>query len=172
MKALLVVDYQYDFVEGSLGFKEAKELESIIEAKIKECLKGDCDLIFTLDTHDDNYLNTQEGKRLPIKHCLKGTKGHQLYGQIKNYENKAKVIFSKNTFGSLELGEYLLKNNYQEVEICGLVTNMCVLANAVIAKTALPESRIVVAKDAVMSFDEKLHDKTLKVLEAIHVDII
>ncbi len=172
MKALVVVDYQHDFVEGSLGFAKAKKLEDIIIKKIEKCLSEKCDLVFTFDTHDENYLQTSEGKNLPIIHCQRGTRGHQLYGKVKTYLKDAKKVFYKDTFGSLELGEYLKLQNYKEIELCGLVTNMCILANAVIAKTAVPESRIVISKDAVMSFSEHLHEKTLEVLAGIYIDIV
>jgi len=171
-KLLIVVDYQNDFVDGALGFKGAERLDSIIEAKIKSYLDLGHDLIYTLDTHHDNYLETQEGKRLPIPHVIDGTFGHEIYGKTKNYVEKALKVFKKNTFGSLDLGNFLKDKNYQEIELVGLVTNMCVVSNAIIAKAALPEARIIVDKNACDSFDKDLHTKTLEVLAGMQVDII
>lgn len=171
-KCLIIVDFQNDFVEGSLGFKDAKTIEPIIVGKIEEYLKEGHDLLFTFDTHYDDYLKTQEGKRLPIKHCLINTYGHELYGKVKDYQKDAKKLFNKNTFGSLDLGNYLKDQNYDEIELAGLVTNMCVISNAIIAKSALPEARIVVDRNASLSFNMELHHKTFDVLEGLQVDLI
>lgn len=171
-KLLLVVDFQNDFVDGALGFEGASDLDDLIVSKIKTYLNNGDDIIYTLDTHYENYLETQEGKRLPIIHCLKGTKGHEVYGKTAKYLNNALKVFEKDTFGSLELGIFLKDKNYHEIELTGLVTNMCVISNAIIAKTALPEARIVVDKKASKSFNEDLHNKTIDVLKGLQVDII
>ena len=156
MKLLIVVDYQNDFVNGSLGFKKAEELEQRIVQKIKEY----DNVIFTLDTHYDNYFDTLEGKKLPVKHCIKDTDGHKLYGEVSKYLDKAIKVFEKPTFPSLELANYLVGKGYDEVEICGLVSNICVLSNVVMVKAALPNARIIVNKNLTASFDEKDDDKT------------
>lgn len=171
-KCLIVVDFQNDFVDGALGFPGADKLDQIIENKIKDYLINNQDILYTLDTHYDNYLETQEGKRLPIIHCIDNTKGHEVYGNTKKYLKDAKKVFKKNTFGSLELGNFLKDKDYDEIEIAGLVTNMCVISNAIIAKSALPEARIVVDSKASLSFDEDLHNKTLDVLKGMQVDVI
>ena len=171
-KCLIVVDFQNDFVDGALGFNGAEKLDQIIENKIKDYLINNQDILYTLDTHYDNYLETQEGKRLPIIHCIDNTKGHEVYGNTGKYLKDAKKVFKKNTFGSLELGNFLKDKDYDEIEIAGLVTNMCVISNAIIAKSALPEARIVVDKNASLSFDKDLHNKTLDVLKGMQVDII
>ena len=171
-KCLIVVDYQNDFVCGALGFEKAYLLEDIIIKKIKEYNTISSDVIFTLDTHKKNYLDTQEGKRLPVVHCLDGSDGHQLFGGLKECLKTNSIVFKKPTFGSLELGNYLKGMEYDEVELVGLVTNMCVLSNAVIAKAALPEARIMVDKNACMSFDEELHSKTLDILKGMHIDVV
>lgn len=171
-KCLIIVDYQNDFVTGALGFSKAQEIEPVIVSKIEEYLKNDNDIIFTLDTHFENYLETQEGKRLPIVHCLDESFGHEVYGKVNNYVKTAKKVFKKFTFGSLELGNYLKDKEYQEIELVGLVTNMCVISNAIIAKSALPEARIVVDKKATRSFDESLHEDTLRVLKGLQIDVI
>src|SRR5690554_4163488 len=136
-KCLIVVDYQVDFVDGSLGFKGAEKLDEIIEEKIKDQLINNQDVLYTLDTHYENYLETQEGKNLPIVHCVENTKGHEVFGNTKKYIKDAKKVFIKNTFGSLDLGNFLTTQKYDEIELCGLVTNICVISNAIIAKAAL-----------------------------------
>ncbi|HHU55911.1 MAG TPA: cysteine hydrolase [Acholeplasmataceae bacterium] len=165
MRLLIIVDFQNDFVDGALGFPEAKFLEN----KIYEKAKGYDNIVFTLDTHDENYLNTQEGKNLPIKHCIRDSEGWQLYGKIKELSGKK---FIKNTFGSDELFEYLKNSNYQEIEIVGLVSNICVIANAVLAKTALPEAQIIVDASCTDSYDKALHEKALDVMEGMQIKII
>ncbi len=171
-KCLVVVDYQNDFVDGALGFEGAKNLDHVISEKIEMYLNNGQDLIYTLDTHYDNYLSTDEGRRLPIIHCVKGTPGHNVYGKTANYLNKAIKVFEKQTFGSLELGEFLKKQAYTSIEFVGLVTNMCVLSNVIIAKTALKDAKIIVDSKACDSFDKKLHNETLDVLKGIHIDVV
>ena len=171
-KLLIVIDFQNDFVDGTLGFPEAKKLEDVIYNKIKSYLNNNDDVIYTLDTHDDKYLNTVEGSKLPIIHCLKGTSGHEIYGKVKDLITKDSVVFEKSTFGSLDLGIYLKGKNYFEIELCGLVSNICVISNAVIAKSATPNARILIDASATSSNDKDLHDKTLAVLKGLHVDII
>ena len=104
MKLLIVVDYQNDFVDGSLGFKKA----TLIEKNIIKKIEAYDNVVFTFDTHDEDYLNsTLEGKKLPVKHCVKGTAGWELYGNVKNYLPKAIKVFTKNTFPSLDLANFL-----------------------------------------------------------------
>lgn len=165
MKLLVIVDYQNDFVDGALGFPEAK----LLEGKIIEKAKNYDEIVFTLDTHDDNYLNTQEGKKLSIKHCLYNTHGWQLYGKVNELSGKK---FPKNTFGSEELFQYLKTKKYQEIEIVGLVSNICVLANAILAKTALPEAKIIVDASCTDSFDKDLHEKALDIMEGLQIEVI
>ena len=159
-------------MEGSLAFKGASELENVIYHKILSYKNRNDDIIYTFDTHDKNYLNTREGKKLPIVHCLKGSVGHQLYGKVRELIDEKSIIFEKNTFGSLELANYLKNKDYQEIEICGLVSNICVLSNAVLVASALPNSKIVVDALATGSGNQDLHQKTLDILKGIHVEII
>lgn len=168
-KALIVIDFQNDFVDGSLSFKGASSIENIIVSKIDACLKNGDDLIFTLDTHFDNYLESKEGLSLPIKHCIKNTKGHALYGEVARYEDKASKIFEKNTFGSLDLANFLREKNYSSVELCGLVSHICLLSNAIIAKSALPEADIIVDRKATLSFNPDLHEKTFDLLKGLFI---
>ncbi len=172
-KLLVVVDFQRDFVDGSLGFEDAVKLDEIIYKKIIDYKNNGYDVIYTFDTHDDDYMETEEGKHLPILHCLKGEEGHELYGKVKELFNKEKdIYFEKPTFPSLELANYLKDKEYEEIEVCGLVSNICVLSNVIMIKAALPNSKIIVDKKATSSFDEILNDYTFEILKGIHVNVI
>ena len=170
-KLLVVVDYQVDFVTGALGFPKALTLEEKIVDKIIEFENNSDEVIFTLDTHYNDYLETVEGVNLPIPHCIKETKGHELYGEVKNLSLMHKV-FEKETFGSSALFNYLLLNNYDEVYFCGVVTNICVISNAVIAKAALPNANIFIYKDLVASNDEVMEEKSFEIMKNLHMQVI
>ena len=172
MKALVVVDYQVDFVDGALGFAGAELLEPIILDKIEKCRAEGGQVIFTLDTHGENYLETAEGKKLPVVHCVDGTAGHKLYGKLANCVTESDIVIKKPSFGSLELADLLKKCGFDEVELCGLVTDICVVSNAVIAKAALPESRVVVDSKACASFDKQAHESALTVMRSVQIDVI
>lgn len=171
-KVLVVVDYQIDFVNGTLGFAGAEALEPKIVDKIEQYLKDGQDILFTYDTHSENYLDTKEGENLPVVHCVKGTPGYELYGAVAKYKEKAKEIFEKPTFGSLELAEFLREQQYNSVELVGLVSNICVLSNAVLAKAALPEADIVVDNNCTDAGDKEIHQKALDILKGVHVTVI
>lgn len=170
-KLLIVVDYQNDFVSGSLGFAGAENIASVIKEKIEQYLKDESDIIFTLDTHKENYMETMEGSKLPIKHCVKGTEGWKLHESV-NYLPLAKKVFEKETFPSLDLANYLKDNKYDEVELCGLVSNICVISNAIMVKAALPNARIIIDVKATDSHDKTLQEKCFDVLEGLHIDLI
>ena len=171
-KALIVVDYQNDFVNGALGFEGAEKLDDIICEKIQQYRKEGGHIIFTFDTHEANYLNTMEGKNLPVEHCIKGTEGHKLYGRTAKMVDFDSYIFDKPTFGSLELAVFLKAEGYDVVELCGLVSSICVLSNAVMAKAALPESQIIVDSKATSSFDMEMNIKALDILKNLHITVL
>lgn len=170
-KLLIVVDYQNDFVDGSLGFPDGLKISSEIKKKINQYLEQGYDIIYTLDTHCEEYLDTLEGKNLPVVHCIKGTVGHQVFKDC-DYLDKAIKVFEKPTFPSLELANYLVDKNYQEVELCGLVSNICVLSNAVMVKSALPNAYIFIDALATSSFDKELENKCFDVLKGLQIDVI
>lgn len=177
-KLLIVVDYQNDFVNGSLGFSGAELLEEPILNKIKVYEESDHHIIYTFDTHDADYLETQEGKNLPIAHCLEKTEGHALFGKVlAHYQNKNDgkdfAIF-KNTFGSVDLMKVLLdRKQYDVIELVGVVSYICVLSNAVIAKTAQPEAQIVVDSNCIAGPDQALHDACLALMsKALQMKVI
>lgn len=172
MKNLLViVDFQNDFVCGSLGFGEAKNLEKVIKEKIKE-YKND-DIVFTLDTHGSDYFNTIEGKNLPIKHCIKDTFGHEIYGEL-NKIAKNYTCIEKETFASKELLHFIESKSfvYGSIEICGLVSDICVVSNAIIAKAASPNSKILVDSKATSSPNLKMQEIAFKMMKNLHIEVL
>ncbi|HZJ89883.1 MAG TPA: cysteine hydrolase family protein [Bacilli bacterium] len=171
-KLLVVIDYQNDFVTGALGFSDAKDVEATIVKLLEEFTANGDDIVFTKDTHFANYLETQEGRNLPIIHCIKGTPGHDVHGKPAEYVKDAKKVYEKIAFGSLEFANDISKENYSEIVLVGLVTNICIVSQAVLAKTALPEALIKVYKSGVNSYDKKLHRETLNVLEGLQVTVI
>jgi len=169
---LIVIDFQNDFINGSLGFKKAEELIEPIAEKIKQYRSSNDDIIFTYDTHDKNYAETQEGKKLPVAHCIKNTHGHILNAEIEALRHPSDKCFEKCTFGSDKLFDYLRKTPYKNIELCGLVSNICVISNAVICKTAQPETPIQVDINCTSSFNEKLNKAALAIMESIQIELI
>ncbi len=171
-KALIVVDFQNDFVSGTLGFEKARGLEDKIADKIREYRKGNNDIIFTFDTHFEDYLSTHEGKNLPVKHCIKDTDGWELFGKIRSMKIPEDKSFEKSTFGSLELAKYLEIKVYDKIELVGLVSNICVISNAVLAKSALPEAEIIVDAQCTASYDESMNEKVLDIMSGLQINVI
>lgn len=170
-KLLIVVDYQSDFVDGALGFPGAELLDAPIAGRIDACRAAGGDVAFTLDTHGPDYPQTQEGRRLPVPHCIRDTAGWALYGQVAGRLLPGDPVFEKETFPSLDLADWLRGRDYDQVELCGLVSNICVLTNAVMVKAALPEAEILVDARLTAGADRLLHEKALDVLEGIHVTV-
>ena len=171
-RLLVVVDYQNDFVDGALGFQGAEKIAPNIVKLINDFRNSGDEVVFTYDTHDADYLNTTEGKYLPAPHCLKGSKGWQLYPEVAPLLKDAKV-FEKPGFGSKELGHYIEANNFDEIYLCGLVSDICVFSNAIIAKaSASPYAKIKVVRNATSSFDLEMQEKAFDVLKHLHIEII
>jgi len=171
-KLLVVVDYQNDFVNGALGFVGAEKLDEKIVKKIKLRRSEGWDILFTYDTHGEDYLSTQEGRKLPVVHCIKDTEGWQLFGETaKQLMDGDKVIY-KPTFGSLELVEHAIKENYSEVEIVGLVSDICVMTNAALLKTALPDAEVTVDAECTSCFDPEKNKAALSIMESIQVNVV
>lgn len=180
-KLLVVVDYQVDFVDGALGFDGAELLDERIARKIDQYRQNGDVVCFTFDTHRGDYLQTQEGRNLPIEHCLEGSAGHELYGQVATCRRDNDVAFYKDTFGSSGLFERLLKlqrtaqgldtQPFQSIELVGLVSNMCVLANAVIARTACPDVPIVVDAACTAAPDAAMNQKALDIMEGLQIQV-
>ena len=180
-RLLIVVDYQNDFVDGALGFAGAELLDERIASKIDEYRDAGDDIVFTFDTHHKDYLETQEGRKLPIPHCIEGSPGHQLYGRVATRLEDHDMTFDKPTFGSTALFERLVGRQviadglgtqpFASIELVGLVSNMCVLANAVIARTACPNVPIIVDASCTSAPDPAMNEKALDVLEGLQIEV-
>ncbi len=170
-KLLLVVDYQRDFVDGTLGFPGAEALDSLIAEKIDAYHAVGDDVVFTMDTHTPHYARTLEGQKLPVPHCIAGTEGWALYGETARAARSEDLRFSKPTFPSLELANWLRGRDYGQVELCGLVSYICVISNAVMVKAALPEAEILVDGRCTAGPDEELNRQALNLMECIHVTV-
>ena len=173
-KYLFVIDYQKDFVDGALGFPGAEKLDAAIAAKVRAYGKGR--VYFTRDTHFENYLHTREGRNLPVTHCIKGTDGWQVYGDTANAlaEMEAPAI-DKLVFG-MDISDpaiaAVLPETADEIELVGLVSNICVVSNAVVLQSKYPEATIIVDASCTDSFDKTLHKKVLDVLAGFQVRVI
>lgn len=170
-RLLIVVDYQNDFVNGSLGFDDAVMLEEHIVALIKEYKNHNDDIIYTMDTHQQNYLETYEGKNLPIAHCIEDSEGWQLYGQTKELLKDC-LCFKKPTFPSLELANYLVDKEYQDITLVGVVSHICVLSNAIMVKAAKPETPIYIDLKGTSSVDKEVHEKSIDVMKSMQIKMI
>ena len=171
---LFVIDYQNDFVDGALGFPGAEALDAGIAAKVRAYGQGH--VLFTRDTHFDNYLDTREGRLLPVPHCLKGTHGWELYGETARAcaEVNAPAI-DKLVFG-MDISDpavaAVLPESADEIELVGLVSNICVISNACVLQAKYPEARILVDAKLTASMDAAMHEKVLDVLEGFQVKVI
>lgn len=171
---LFVIDYQNDFVDGALGFPGAETLDEKIAAKIRAYGKGR--VFFTRDTHYADYLDTREGKNLPVVHCVKGTPGWQIYGQTAQaLEEVEASAIDKLSFG-MDLSDpavaSVLPESADEIELVGLVSNICVLSNAVVLQSRYPQATVTVDAACTASFDRDLHEKVLDVLTGIQVRVM
>ena len=171
---LFVIDYQNDFVDGALGFPGAEKLDAAIAAKVRAYGKGK--VLFTRDTHFENYLTTREGKNLPVVHCIKGTKGWDVYGEtakaLAEVEAGAidKLVFGMDVTDPAVAA--VLPKAAEEIELVGLVSNICVVSNAAVLQSRYPEATIIVDAACTDSFDKALHEKVLDVLEGFQVKVI
>ena len=171
-KALCVIDYQNDFVSGSLGSDEAKLIKNALRLKIAEYMNRGDEILYTCDVHNpDEYDLSCEGRHIPVRHCLNNTAGCDFDPSIKDLTSGCR-IFYKSGFASEDLAEYLRQKNFDSVEFVGVATNICVLCNAVLARTVLPNASIIIDHRCVASYDKSLGEAALKVLESICVDIL
>ena len=170
---LIVVDMQNDFIDGSLGTPEAVAILPNVIEKVSS-FKGK--VIFTFDTHDADYLNTQEGKNLPVPHCIKGTAGWMLPAKLEQLCAELRGMrFEKPTFGSVKLAQYLVDMHQQtsidSIEIIGLCTDICVISNAMILKAAFPEVPVKVFADCCAGVTPQSHDNALAAMQACQIEV-
>lgn len=174
MKYLIVVDMQNDFIDGTLGTVEAMKIVDKVVKKVRDAQLNGVKIIFTQDTHQLNYPETQEGRNLPVEHCIEGTSGWKLHDSLAQYAENSSV-FKKDTFGSKLLAEYLfdshLKNPIDEIELCGLCTDICVISNALLIKAFLPEAKIIVDACCCAGVTPDTHDNALGVMKICQINI-
>ncbi len=170
-KLLVVVDMQKDFVDGALGTKEAVAIVPAVLEKIKSSdIK---DVFVTRDTHQENYMETQEGHNLPVKHCVEGTEGWDLDKQVKELVEGATFI-NKPTFGSTELARIMsdiAAKEEIEVELIGLCTDICVVSNALVLKAFMPEIKISVDSACCAGVTPEKHAAALETMRSCQIDV-
>lgn len=172
-KFLVVVDIQNDFVDGSLGTDEAK---AIIDKAAEKIRNFEGDIFVTLDTHSTDYLQTAEGKKLPVEHCIKGTVGWELNPKIRaELDKKGYTAVEKGTFGSTELpqmiAEYSGNENFS-MELIGLCTDICVVSNALILKANFPEMSIAVDSRVCAGVTVQSHKAAVETMKMCQIDVI
>lgn len=167
MKYLIVVDMQNDFTTGSLGSAHAAAIIPNVVEKVKAF---DGRVIFTRDTHGEDYMQTQEGRKLPVMHCIKDTDGWQICDALKPYVDH---VVDKVTFGSVELPHILSKSGegIEEIELCGLCTDICVISNAMILKAAFPEVKISVDSSCCAGVTMESHNTALNAMKAVQIEV-
>lgn len=168
-KVLVVIDMQNDFIDGALGTGEAQAMLPRLVAKLER--ETDAVLVFTQDTHGVDYLETQEGKNLPVPHCIKPEKGWEIAPVLKPFVEKAAAVVEKPTFGSLELPKVIAGLEPDAIELVGLCTDICVIAHAMILKAAFPEVPISVDASCCAGVTPESHENALKAMKMCQVAV-
>ena len=193
MKVLVVVDMQKDFVDGSLGTKEAQNIVPLVAETIEQFADSNTVVIFTKDTHHPNYMETLEGKNLPVRHCIEGTEGYKFMPEVFDAyaHNISKfadayeaypltelnpIIVKKPTFGSIDLQNILCTiddlHGVEEITLMGLCTGICVMSNAILAKATLPEVPVNVVADCCACVTPESHKTALEAMKLCQINII
>lgn len=167
-KYLIVVDVQKDFVDGALGTKEALAIIPRVKEKIAQYENTGGKVIFTRDTHQENYMQTSEGKHLPVPHCIEGSEGWQLYEGIYT----GGTIVDKPSFGYLDWKNYIAESQDLSIELIGLCTDICVVSNALILKAAFPEARVMVDSRACAGVTPTSHEAALATMKMCQVEVL
>lgn len=168
-KAIVVVDMQKDFIDGALGTKEAQEMLPRMEAKLSAAQAAGTKLVFTMDTHGEDYLATQEGRRLPVPHCIRGTEGWEIAASLQPFVRTAAAVVEKPAFGSTELPALL--EDCDEIELVGLCTDICVISNALVLKAFSPEKKISVDASCCAGVTPESHAEALRAMKMCQVDV-
>ena len=172
-KLLIVVDMQNDFITGALGTPQAVAIVPYVKEKIDSYKKDGGKILFTRDTHRDNYLSTQEGRLLPVPHCIEGSGGHAVTEGLGDFAaDESCEVFDKPNFGSLKLARRVALGGFDEIELCGLCTDICVVSNALILKAQLPETKITVDAKACAGVTPESHAAALLTMKMCQVNVI
>lgn len=171
MKILIVVDMQHDFIDGTLGTPEARSIVEAVKHKIELRLSEGYKVIYTKDTHYANYLETQEGHYLPVSHCIKDTMGWEIPECL---QKEGCMVIEKSGFGSWELAELLGKEigNIESIELIGVCTDICVISNAILLKSRMPEVPICVDASCCAGVTKESHDNALHAMKQCQINII
>ena len=171
-KILIVIDMQNDFIDGALGTAEVVAIVPKVKDKIRAYVPED--IIVTMDTHEADYMQTQEGRNLPVEHCIRGTKGWELREDIAELLADA-TVYEKPTFGSMQLAEDLAALSRQEeieLELVGLCTDICVVSNALLLKAAMPEVRVTVDASCCAGVTPQLHEAALNTMRSCQIGVV
>ena len=169
MKILCVIDMQNDFIDGALGTPEAVKIVDNVREKIEKYRKNGDTVIFTRDTHYENYMDSAEGKNLPVPHCIKNTAGWQISAKLEVGDSK---VIDKPTFGSTELGEYVAGlKNVESIELIGLCTDICVISNAMMIKAAFLEIPVIVDASCCAGVTPASHDNALDAMGMCQIEV-
>ena len=170
-RILIVVDMQNDFIDGALGTREAVAIVPAVREKIRNF---DGPVLFTRDTHGQDYLNTQEGHNLPVPHCIRGTEGWQIHPELEQLRTTDAI--DKSAFGSSELGPMLIRMNdidpIESITFTGVCTDICVISNVMIAKAFLPEVPLIVDSACCAGVTPESHENALKAMAVCQVKIL
>lgn len=174
-KILIAVDLQNDFVDGALGSKEAVAIIPAAAKRIRECREAGWEIYATLDTHEEDYMNTREGKRLPVPHCIRNTKGWEINPEIREALGDCTLI-EKPTFGSVRLMEIIREGTATgqkvTIELIGLCTDICVVSNAILVKAALPEAQVQVTAACCAGVTPEKHEAALETMRSCQIDVL
>lgn len=169
-RALIVIDMQKDFVDGALGSREAEAILPAVCERISQAVAEGDWVAYTMDTHGEDYLATQEGERLPVPHCVEGTAGWELHAGVRAALPRGAAEFRKGTFGSVRLAEEL-PGDIQYAELIGLCTDICVISNAMLLKAFRPELRIGVNAACCAGVTPQSHETALCAMQGCQIDI-
>ncbi len=178
-KVLVVVDYQNDFIDGALANSLAEPLAGGIEQLVKQTLNEGNYVVFTKDTHEENYLQTREGKHIPLEHCMQGTKGHELHESLENIvkqdETGRVFVYNKYTFGGYDVPneiEKIFGEHPCEISVCGVVSEICVLSNAVLLHSKFLDAKINVYENLCAGLTKEKHENAMSVLGSMGYNLL
>lgn len=166
-RLLVVVDMQHDFVDGALGSPAAEAIVPAVKALIDDESADGGTIVYTQDTHDASYASTQEGRRLPVPHCVRGTRGWHIVPQL---VRSGARVFEKGTFADLALARYAAQ--FDRITICGVCTDICVVSNALLIKAFAPEAEVCVAAGACAGSSPEAHAAALVTMRSCQIDIV
>lgn len=175
MKVFIVIDMQNDFISGALGNPETLAVVEPMAERVKEVIAEGTEILYTLDTHFENYSDTQEGRNLPVPHCIKGTEGHKLIPELREIINDESRAVEKIIFGSKELPQRVMDKCGgvpDEIELAGVCTDICVISNAMILKAFFPETKIIVNSRCCAGVTPESHNRALEAMKMCQITVI